>query len=350
MVGTKGNSGKSPIEVQFTATFALPFVLRLSDELYSCKYGRHEFMIATTWVEETLGEKQESEQSDADAEGKEQHGTSMFHMMTGKLASATGVHVPGAMLRYTLVRVSFFRRLSGPDITQLDNLSTRDLVHKFINHFLDLYRFIADDDTIRPLSRTELHQVRAGQAFHLKSHHVADGHGLMIPMVMFDEADPISVGGSRTLAEDKLADFRDKLLASKKPLLSHLLLLNARGYIRSGESRLAVIDMNTALDIVVESKAVEVLGAEGTKAEDAQAELETRTTSWIVRNILLPRIPQEYRPEKDWEEWYSSHRTLRNKVIHDGYVPTEEEAKISLANLGRLCGFFLSLSTSPGAK
>lgn len=350
MLDKEDKSSETPIEVRFVATFALPFALRLPDELYRCRYGRHDFVIETRWIQETLGDKQESEQSAADAEKTEQHGTMMFHVATGRLTSATGAHVPGAMLTYTVVRVGFSRRLPGSEITLADNLSTRDYVHKFINHFLDLYRFIADDDAIRPLSRTELHQVRARQPFHLESYHVADGHGSLRRGVMFDEADPMSVGGPAILGDDKLAVFRAKLLASEKPLMPHVFLLNARSYIRSGESRFAVIDMNAAFDIVVEQKAAEALVAEGTEAKDAQAKLELKSTISIVRDILLPRIPEQYRPKKDWEEWYSSHRVLRNKVIHDGYVPTGDEAKNSLANLQRLCGFFLSCSPSSGGS
>jgi hypothetical protein len=346
MVNAKDNPSKSPIEVHFVATVALPYTLRLPDEIYNCKYGRNEFAIETHLIEENLGEAQESKETIAEAGKTEKQGIFMFQAKTGKLTSAEGAHIPGAMLRYTIIKVGIGRRLPGPEITKTDTLSVRNSVHKYINHFLDHYRYIAGDDTIHQLSRSELHQVRAGQAFHFIYNYVTAGHGKMGMGVMFDETDPISVGDAQTISDDKLAVFKEKLRASQKVLLPNLLLLNARGYIRSGETRFAIIDMNTALDIVVEQKALECLLANGKKTEEAKANLAQKSTSKIVKTILLPLIPTGDRPDKDWEEWYNIHRVLRNKVIHDGYAPTEDEAMNSLENLEKLCAYFLSLSRS----
>jgi len=342
---------EQPINVQFVATFALPYALRLPDAVYKCRYSKHEFTVETRWVHESFGhsnkESKKGPPSDQNVGGTGDEdlvtGKIMFHAATGRLTLADQAYVPGALLKYTIVQVGFSRRLKGPKVTEADNLSTRDYVHKFINHFLDIYRFIANDDTIRTLSRTELHQIRAGQAFHLQSNHIVAGHGKFSMGVIFDESDPMMVGGARSLDEGQLATFRTKLIANEKPAIPALLLLNARGYLRSADFRLAIIDMNAALDIVVERKAVELLVSQGRPHEEAEDELEPKSTSSIIKNLLLPHILLEVRPTEAWDEWLSTHRRLRNKVVHDGYIPTQAEAQSSFDNVERLCNYFASL-------
>jgi len=106
---------------------------------------------------------------------------------------------------------------------------------------------------------------------------------------------------------------------------------------------LAVIDMNAALDVLVEQKAQMWLLHNGLSAADVNAKLEKKNTVAIMRDILLPNLEVPPGSGFPWDEWFGKHRHLRNRVVHDAYEPKPEEAQESFDNVTKLCRFIGSL-------
>ena len=62
-----------------------------------------------------------------------------------------------------------------------------------------------------------------------------------------------------------------------------------------------------------------------------------------VQQILLPNIEMPPGADFPWEEWREKYRALRNRVVHDAYEPTSQEAQDSFDNVSSLCRFLESL-------
>jgi hypothetical protein len=312
------NEPKS-VEAAFQVSLALPWLLKLPDAEYHAKRGRDEYVVRTKRHVLAVGSHDSPEPS------------VMFDQRTGELASATGAHVPGAMLRHTEVHIGFFTRVPSMDMDHQRRDRVIVLAYQALNHFLDVYRFAAGDTDIRPLSFREFHQVRAGQALFVQCHMREGEHGSLSRGVVFEDDDPMVLGKPATLAEAELTEFRERLRLGHRPVLGRLLLLNAQMYCSSGQTRFGVIDMNAALDIVAEQKA-------GKCAEPAVPveRLERMTTVAIMQEVLLPRVDRNHQIHTVWADWFGTFRQLRNRVIHDAYEPTLDEAERSLDNISHL--------------
>lgn len=314
-----------PHEVEFRFTLALPFHLRLSDAGYEGNLGRNAYLLHTKSIYSPIGEDNTSP------------GKLAFKPFTGELTMATGAEVPGALLRYTLVCVQFWKKLSRSDLDENDCVKALAQAHRYLNHFLDIYRFLTQDTEVHPLTRREFHQVRAGRALH-RSVHLKQGEKAQLQFgIIFDEDDPITLGPPVPLEDSVQVEFRRLLKSSVVPALPGLLLLNAESYLRSGEERLAVIDMNAALDIVMETVALSLLEAKGTPRNVARDMLEGMLTRRIILEIVDPGLALDIKSDPDWIAWDASCRMLRNRVIHDAYEPKAGEASESLRVIRALC-------------
>ena len=320
------------VKADFRISHLLPWALRLPDSTYECTDGHNHYSLTTKTHESTIGEDT--------TEGA----TFMVRAMTGQITEASKTHIPGAMLRYTEVTITFSKKIPESAVRQADIKDVLSLAHRFLNRFLDCYRLITRDSEVRPLTRAEFHQVRGGRALSVWCNvKRSNGTGTLGAGVFFDEENPIVIGNSKPLTESEVTELRKHLRAGEIPALAPLLLLNAEMYLRSGQNKLAVIEMNTAFDILVEQKAKALLVHLGQTPSDVENELERKNTTAIVKTFLLPNIDPPSANDFPWDEWYTKYRPLRNRVVHDGYEPEVEEAQNSLANLRKMCNFISSL-------
>ena len=102
--------------------------------------------------------------------------------------------------------------------------------------------------------------------------------------------------------------------------------------------------MNAALDIVAEQKAFEILLARDMAEDEARAKLEPMSTFAILRTFLIPAMQLPDDSPRPWTQWLETHRKLRNRVVHDAYEPTIEEAEESLRHVSKLCVFLRTLA------
>lgn len=318
-------------KAEFRITLSLPWLLRLPDLTFEGKHGRNQYRLFTKAVLDRDGDEEERDPRVA------------FRAMTGEITEAKGAHLPGAMLRYTEVSIGFFKRIRGTAVCKEDFDAVITIAHGCLNHCLDVYRYMTKDTEVRPLSNSEFHQVRAGRGLLLQSKVETGSRGKLTSGVFFNEADPISLGKHTAVDEETVLELRAHLKAGHTPALSPLLLLNAQTYLRTGQTRLAVVDMSAALDILVEQKARAFLIHSDGDPDDVSERLERKTSGAIMHEILLPNM--EIPPEADFplDDWLGKHRHLRNRVVHDGHEPTAQEAKECFENVSRLCGFLSSL-------
>lgn len=315
-------------DAQFQVSLALPWLLKLPDSTFEAQHGRNRYLLATKAYMTSVGETASDEAA------------VLFRPMSGQLTAAAGARVPGAMLHYTEATIGFFKQIRGPAVAEDDTKKVLAIARTCLNHFLDVYRFIARDTDVRPFSLREFHEVRAGRGLLVQSIvKRADGGGTLASGVYFDEKEPILLSSPPPLGDPAVTELREHLKAGHTPALSQLLLLNSEMYLQAGQTRLAVIDMNAALDVLVEQKAQMWLLHNGLSAADVNAKLEKKNTVAIMRDILLPNLEVPPGSDFPWDEWFGKHRHLRNRVVHDAYEPKPEEARESFDNVNRLCRF-----------
>jgi hypothetical protein len=322
------------LEAEFIVTVALPYYLRIPDTAFHCP----QYNLSTQLQEQSIGDP-------AKAPHLEGRDTAFvcYRVATGELTGAKGIETPGAMLRYTLVSIAFRRIIDRPDISEAHEQQIINIVHKYLNHFINVYRIISGDIEVRPLTKAELCKVRAGRGLHMRA---TIHHGNSDTLQSGIIGTPFIARGLDLLTQTQIEEIRTKLESNQTPLLAPLLLLNAESYIYTGEHKLAVIDMNTALDISVEQKALHLLVKEGMPDDEARTKLEKQLTVQIVENILLPKITANDKDKFPWIEWKDKFRPLRNKVVHDGYEPTAAEAIASLETVSKIFWFINSWDIS----
>lgn len=290
-------------------TLALPFVMRLQDGYYKGKMDGNEFVVILQNVSSNLGED----------EGQE---SSVVFDDTGKLIQATNVTFPGGMLQYSLVRLCFRSGASivSNEIQERQVSMTR--AHRYLNHFIDVYRFVTSDIEARPLTSQEFREIRANQALRclicqaegnqFTTHCDFGEHGITMPPSPFGHQ-----------IHQQITEF---LLAGERPPLVELLLLNAKSFFEEGALRLSVIELGSALDIDVEQIARKALKVRGELTQEKERRLEGLSTKGIVERELKRTVKQPIVRTKEWKKIDKEFWGLRNKVIHDAYVPTAAES------------------------
>lgn len=327
---------ESPADVNrrayFEVSLALPWLLHLPDLEFVCKIGPNDCRLLT---------------KAHIAEAGQPHGDKpqmAVGLNTGAIMIGKGVHLPGAMLKYTEVFIRFSKILKTESVTQEDSREVTTVARDFLNYFLDVYRFTVKDSEVRPLTVIEFHEFRGGRGLLLKSNvRHDDRHGEATFELVLNREDPFVFGQVPLLTEQQTKELRQHLESGDVPRLSPLLLLNARMQIRAGQRRFAVIEMNSALDIVVEEKAKLWLINNGCSEIQAESRLEWKNTKAIMKEILLPtlKVPDDW--EFPWAEWCTECGPLRNRVVHDAYEPSREEAERSYEIISKLCLFLNGL-------
>ena len=320
-----------PKECHFAFSIALPWLLQIPNRTFRTRSGHNECGISTLKQNVNLDS----------SSGTSAH--VLFRGIDGLLTSATDAEVPGAMLSYTRVSIEFTRKIEAAEPTENETETARNSARRYLNRFLDAYRYVSKDTRVRCLSQAEFHKVRSRHALHFVTRSRVKKRVVQKMGVMFDEQDPLCLGKTEEIPLAQIEELTTRLESGQEPLPEWLLLLNAESYIRSGEYKLAVIDMNTALDIVSERQAFHWLTHKGTSKKDSETCLNKMFTMTIVEQILIPAIPESARGSFRWEDWRQQCRPLRNRVVHDGYEPTCDEAEASYEIVSSCCKYIASL-------
>lgn len=314
-------------ETEFLFRLCLPYYLRIPDKIYKLGSSVGGCLIQTRRVEASLRQRSGTTRSVA------------VEAATGRLTEGSFADVPGALLRYTVVSIMFSLLCATPTTPRTLKLAARDRALQYLNRFLDLYRHIASDVDIRHLSRSEFHAVRAGHALHFQTNRIRGQQGTFEMGVLFDEKQPASIGSIELVTAEQLDKLEKGLSIGVVPALPDLLLLNARGSALRGENRLAIIDAHAAFDILSEAKAMERLVRAGRTSVEAERILEPMSTSRIWSEHLEPYLDPTDLQKTPYQKWRENWRGLRNRVVHDGYEPSDGEADEYLNDIEKLCAF-----------
>jgi hypothetical protein len=306
---------------------SLPFHLRLPDGHYK---GQRD---ANLGYRIAIGSRQTS----LSADSVPSPAGVVFDVDSWKVAATKAVDVPGMRLRYTSMELVLAQKVESTDLDQEKRVemlgAARKSAHVALNHFLDMYRFAFRDTSVRRLTWRELHAVRDGSPL-LGFVTVYDADGALCggggQAAVYLDGDPIVVGEPAMPADDRLADFRGRLSQGVSPNPPRLLLLDAEARRTSEDPRGAIIDAAMAFDIAVEQVALNTLVNEGATREAAAEQIDGLPSSALVDRVLEPRcgLPADQIP--DWRAWTPELRKLRNRVVHDGYTASDEEASAAI--------------------
>lgn len=295
---------------------ALPYDLPLPDGPYVCRNAANSWTVHIKRVDL------------APSAGRTHD---MSFRMDGTLGDATGVDLPGAPTRYTHATIQLSFTLEGTSLPAEQERRLLSAAHECLNYFLDWYRLTTGDVEVRPLSLLEFYAIRSRQALSPRWW-IPDGAGGGTDAGGADFGPFGAVLGAPQMVEPAAVDVvRRRLECGDPPRLWKLLLLNARSYVRTGETRQCVIDANTALDILVEEVAEQLLGRDGLASEAIEKTLKNKRTVLALEEIIAPRC-REPLPLPEFREI----RKLRNAAVHDGYSPSSEEADKTTDVLARV--------------
>lgn len=326
-------------ECEIMIRLALPFLIRLKDGTYHCKLGKNEFLLHLQSIKTDLvNGKVESAESDSE-ESKV-----LTRPSTGELTEAVAAKVPGAMLQYSLVTLQFRKHGTiRPNEAQAEaNEQHIALAHKFLNRFINVYRFVTSDIEAHPLTRREMSEVRANQTLNFRIN--SPQQGKLIMGTYFGENGFTSM--PQPFGDGEHQRITRMLLDGVEPPIVDLLLLNSRAFLRDGERRLAVIELGAACDIDIEQVTMNMLKLRGELSNEIRQRLENAFTGQIAHGMLQPIINEDLINSTPYTEWDTNFRPLRNKVVHDAYEPTPEEAGAALQTIESLHAFLAAVTPS----
>jgi hypothetical protein len=279
-----------------TVELELPFTLRLPDGGYECRLRGETFTIQLS----RIGPAQPNA-------GKT--------TATVMLIPATGKINPGDV--HSRMSVHFLHDGNGLDEHQIAT-QQQQIALRYINAFLEFYRVFFSDPKIRPLDPAEFFEVRFGSAVRYKVEGAQPtGKPKVRIGVTFGDHPLTIIAGS--LAENEVNKFRAALASECELTLPVSLLMNARSYVSRGNHRLAVIEAGTALDVLIEEVAINVLVSKAVARADALKQLEPMSTSRIAESTIQQAF--DILGTKQWGEYQLRLRPIRNAVVHDAFQP-----------------------------
>jgi hypothetical protein len=301
------------IEQKVEVCLACPFVLRLKDGDYPCKLGKNTFSLKIAASKNDYIDKSETK------DNLTNDSSFIIESVTGKITQAIGVSIPGMTSQYSFITIEYFKKILRIVDAQVEQ--DRDLKRslKFLNYFIDTYRYVTQDVEVHPLTYKEFTDIRAGQSL---------SYSVISPQTNTYTSGSIFGAGIST----SFLPFGDNEHQQIKQLLSNgtqistvnLLLLNSKAYLKHFELRLAGIELGSAVDIFVEKMAANIISNNNLGDE---FNLEKMNTKPIIEKIINPFVNNTLSDTDSYIQWDNYFRDLRNKVIHDAYEPKQDEVE-----------------------
>ncbi|HZD59849.1 MAG TPA: hypothetical protein VE439_05295 [Anaerolineae bacterium] len=130
--------------------------------------------------------------------------------------------------------------------------------------------------------------------------------------------------------QDELVQYANILLQEWNPfIVSEEIALNARRYFKEGFYREAVIYAQINIETFLSILYTNLLIGEGKTEEEAEKLLEDISFISMVKKEFHPRLGGNwniYKKNTEVGRWYQSTYLLRNRAVHEGYLPTYTEA------------------------
>lgn len=247
---------------------------------------------------------------------------------------------PSGYFRYTRLTVEFdwevpFGYLTPgtyPDGSQdfdiTSEMSARVL--PFVNHFVDLYRYVTGDVYIEGISVPVIEDIRIGlpdQCNLRKQKTSKDAkltykHGFHPQMLGTHGIRPAMVSKPK----EDIDSFRALLEDGFRPTIDEILRQRALAALERHDLKSAVIESFTSLEIFAEHLYYD--GLSDRMKDDEIENLLTSDRNWQLPVRLKDLLKSQFGksiPEVDnqmWDRWYTNYK-IRNDVVHRNFLPTE---------------------------
>lgn len=214
-------------------------------------------------------------------------------------------------------------------ITQISTLTL-----PFVNHFIDVYRVTTDDIYLERIPTLRVDDIRIGihDGCSIRKHEKYPGG----PFTYKYGYHPNMLGthGVRSAMVSKpkevIDSFQSLLESGFRPATDELLRQNAFAALERHDSKLAVTESFTSLEVYVERFYYDRLSQRMTPTE--LADLLNTEDNWRLV-VRLKELLREYFGKavsdidnRTWERWLDGQRQ-RHGIVHRNLVPSEEDAR-----------------------
>lgn len=243
---------------------------------------------------------------------------------------------------YTKVRVRFNRQLldalpdelnddfealkEGSPTKWLKNLNGREgriirAAVDQVNQFLEVYRASLGYYWIRGVSPSEV--VYFMRTTVSKNEDTYD-HGTMYPGSALTP-------GTSTIDEKAHNTIEARLDTEHKVPITISLRLDAQDKLDLGEYRLAVITAGTMFEAFLKEGLKDLMAAQGMSDDEIESVFVDDGDYTSITTLAKETVPKtihfDFKETDRFEAWDEETRKMRNRVVHEGYVPSEDEAR-----------------------
>lgn len=224
---------------------------------------------------------------------------------------------------------SFEKITEGGQARLISSLESREgyIIKEAVNYlnlFLDRYRASFDYYWIRQLKPSEIAYFTLHSVAEDGSEHK---HGVMYAQ---DGLTP----GSVTLDEQQYKILQSRLHDNHEIPAPVSLELDAKDKLDLGEYRLCVILSETMFESFLKTNLRQIMEAEGKSPEEIENAFRRGDGDYkgIVRvaKDAHKTLHFDFEGTDEYENWRQKTRDVRNDVVHDGYMPTDNEARKAL--------------------
>ena len=330
MTTTRKPRAKRPT---YILRFALPFPLRLRRTKYRVAIAGLKCQVTCRRIRQKRFDQRLGIARGQFDLARDRHGFVTFTQLTIHLSM-------GFVLGYA--RVPKGTKLT-PEVLSSASSAAAELALRIANRFIESYRDVKEEFWIRKIQADQMYRLsiewplpRGGREF--AEQWTFPGGGL---------TPPISRASSEL--DGRLAE---RLLADAPPPAHRELLLNARDDLDLGDSRSAVVQAYSSIEVGVKqllrqffrandiplAEVRQVIGGHGATLDDilAWASLDKMLTDGLARALGSPLNPDE----TPWQEWELC-RSIRHLVVHQGIEPTTEKATRAIMAAGRMIADYI---------
>lgn len=191
----------------------------------------------------------------------------------------------------------------------------------YVNRFLEIYRAGLGYYWIRGVSPAEVvYFMRTTVSTDGENYH----HGTMYPRGGLKL-------GSATIDGEDHETLNARLQTEHQVPIEISLRLDARDKLDLGEYRLAVITAGTMFESFLKDGLKELMAAGGMSEDEIEAVFVDDGDYTPITTLATETVPKtlhfDFEATDEFEAWDEQTREMRNRVVHEGYVPSEDEAR-----------------------
>ena len=330
-------------------SFSLPFCLYIEDDNYEVQMSSYVATVSTKRIK----------QDHIDPRlGIEEATTELKHDRHGRLRyTNVEITLPGQAVIERETRRRIREREIQPDGPVIRiSVDTSELISEYsqaaleegmavANYFIAIYREVAHAFYIKSFSRDDIFRATINwvseSGFLGGAEHASFGKGMTLePVGLLPETDQ---------------QFRQRLKVYSLPSLYTELAMNARDYLDLGNYRMAVIEVRTCVEVIIDQLLHDYFIQQGTSVEIVKRILDVRRKdvqtiedaleNASINNKLTKGLKHILRKSLDedvelWGKWLKA-KSNREKAVHRAVDISEADAKDAIDTLSQIFDFII---------